>query len=461
MRRFRQTPARRAILGIVALACATAAPAQEQAMRKVRLITLDPGHFHAALVQKYMYADVEPLVHVYAPAAEELSEHLARIESFNSRTEQPTHWRQQVYRGPDFLEKMLTERAGNVVVISGNNARKTDYILRSIEAGLNVLADKPMAITPADFARLQQAFALAQAKGVLLYDIMTERFEITSILQRELARRADLFGVLERGSAAQPAIRNESVHYFSKRVAGAPLRRPQWFFDVRQQGEALVDVATHLVDLVQWQAFPEVALQPNDVQVTDARRWNTPLTREQFRAVTGAEHFPAYLHPDVQEGVLQVASNGELTYSLRGVHARVRAEWRFEAPAGSGDTHYSLMRGTKASLVIRQGEEQQYKPVLYIERAPGVDAAAHDAAMQAAMTSLQAAYPGVAVRRAGEAWAVSVPDRYNVGHEAHFAQVTESYLRYLRAGRLPEWEVPNMLTKISTIMQAFQLSRPK
>jgi hypothetical protein len=33
-----------------------------------RLITLDPGHFHAALVQKFMYADVDPLVHVYAPA---------------------------------------------------------------------------------------------------------------------------------------------------------------------------------------------------------------------------------------------------------------------------------------------------------------------------------------------------------------------------------------------------------
>lgn len=30
----------------------------------VRLITLDPGHFHAALLQKFMYADVDPLVRV-------------------------------------------------------------------------------------------------------------------------------------------------------------------------------------------------------------------------------------------------------------------------------------------------------------------------------------------------------------------------------------------------------------
>ena len=47
-----------------------------------------------------------------------------------------------------------------------------------------------------------------------------------------------------------------SVHHFSKIVAGAPLKRPQWFFDVRQQGEGIVDVTTHLVDLVQWEAFP-------------------------------------------------------------------------------------------------------------------------------------------------------------------------------------------------------------
>jgi len=33
---------------------------------EVKLITLDPGHFHAALVQKIMYSQVDPAVHVYA-----------------------------------------------------------------------------------------------------------------------------------------------------------------------------------------------------------------------------------------------------------------------------------------------------------------------------------------------------------------------------------------------------------
>ena len=36
-------------------------------MAQVRLMTLDPGHFHAALVQKEMYPGVAPRVDVYAP----------------------------------------------------------------------------------------------------------------------------------------------------------------------------------------------------------------------------------------------------------------------------------------------------------------------------------------------------------------------------------------------------------
>ncbi len=38
-------------------------------------------------------------------------------------------------------------------------------------------------------------------------------------------------------------------------------------------------------------------------------------------------------------------ANGEFTYSLRGVHAKVSVKWAFEAPAGAGDTHDSLLRG--------------------------------------------------------------------------------------------------------------------
>jgi predicted dehydrogenase len=424
-----------------------------------RLITLDPGHFHAALVQKFMYPDVNPLVHVYASGNDDLAEHLKRIERFNSRTNNPTHWQEKVYTGSDFMEKMLTEKAGNVVVISGNNTRKTEYILRSVQAGLNVLADKPMVITPNELPRLRRAFSVAAANHVLLYDIMTERFEITTLLQRELSRQPALFVELAKGTPAAPSVVMESVHNFSKIVAGATLKRPTWFFDVRQNGEGIVDVSTHLVDLVQWESFPEQALHPHNVVMLRARRWATPITRKQFKQLTGAETFPDFLKADIKNSVLEVYANGEFTYRLRGIHAKVSVAWNYEAPSGGGDTHYSMMRGTKASLVIRQGPEQQFKPVLYIEKVGRTSGAAFETALKAAVETLQVKYPGVGFQRDGRSWRITVPEKYDVGHEAHFAQVTENYLHYLRGGKLPDWEVPNMITKYTTIMKAYKASR--
>ena len=58
----------------------------------MQLITLDPGHFHAALVQKFMLPGVSPEVRVFAPAGDDVDQHLKRIESFNARADNPTHW---------------------------------------------------------------------------------------------------------------------------------------------------------------------------------------------------------------------------------------------------------------------------------------------------------------------------------------------------------------------------------
>src|SRR5689334_18832542 len=72
---------------------------QTTTRKPVQLITLDPGHFHAALVQKIMYADVDSIVHVYAPAGNDLQLHLKRIDNYNSRNEDPTRWKEEVYTG--------------------------------------------------------------------------------------------------------------------------------------------------------------------------------------------------------------------------------------------------------------------------------------------------------------------------------------------------------------------------
>jgi predicted dehydrogenase len=425
---------------------------------QVKLITVDPGHFHAALVQKRMYEQVSPDVHVYAPAGPDCQQHLARIDSYNSRTAKPTAWNEIVYTGPDFFEKMLAEKAGNVVVLSGNNRKKAEYISRSVNSGFNILADKPMIIDPADFPALKAAFDVAKGKGLLIYDIMTERFEVTTILQKLLSANESVFGHIKPGSRDEPAVTKISVHYFSKVVSGTPLIRPAWFFDVTQQGEGIVDVTTHLVDLIQWECFPEQILKIEDINMISARRWPTLISKDEFKGVTGLDNFPDYLSGDIKDGKLNVFSNGEMVYQIKGIFAKVSVEWKYQAPPGGGDTHYSIMHGTECDLVIKQGAAENFVPTLYVENIRNKSLKDFKAKLKEAVSTMP--YDSLGIEEASaNSLKINIPTKYRVGHEEHFGQVTAKFLAFMKEGKLPEWEVPCMITKYYTTTSALKMAR--
>jgi predicted dehydrogenase len=405
-----------------------------------------------------MYDEVDSVVHVYAPGGSDLQLHLDRINAYNTRNESPTHWKEEVYTGADFFEKMIAEKKGNVVVLSGNNQKKTDYIFNSLKNGLSVFADKPMVIDSKGFELLKEAFEVAKKNDLLLYDIMTERFEITTMLQRELSMIPEIFGELEKGTPDNPAITKESVHHFHKFVSGNILTRPAWFMDVSQQGEGIVDVMTHLVDLVQWECFPEQVIDyTKDISINTAKRWTTDMKLSEFKAITKLDSFPSYFDKNiVNDTVLHVYSNGEINYTIRGIHAKTSVIWNYKSPEGTGDTHYSIMRGSKANLIIRQGREESYKPVLYIE--PVNTDTAYANVLAEKFKIISAKFPGVELYKTAKEWSVKLPERLTEGHEAHFARVTEKFLDYLKNKNIPEWEVPNMLAKYYTTTKALEIA---
>ena len=427
--------------------------------KPVRLITLDPGHFHAALVQKSMYNDIDSVVHVYAPPGPDVQSHLDKINAYNAREKDPTHWIESVYTGPDYLQKMIAAKAGNTVILAGNNREKTNYILQSLQAGFHVLGDKPMVIDDKAFGLLRQAFDTAAAHQLVLYDIMTERYEITSILQRELAALPAVYGAQEKGSPAKPGIEASSVHRWYKYVSGNALTRPAWFFDVTQQGEGIVDVMTHLVDLVQWGCFPDQTLDyTKDIEVDKARHWTTNLTLSEFKTITKLDSFPGFLKKDLaHDTLLKVYANGEINYRLKGVYVRTTATWTYKAPPGADDSYSSLMRGSKANLVIRQDSAQQYHPTLYIE--PTVFSLPYEATLTSEFKALEAKYPGISLKKEGARWEILIPDHYKEGHEAHFARVTEKFLGFVKDRNMPAWEVPNMIAKYYTTTKGLALAR--
>jgi len=212
-----------------------------------------------------------------------------------------------------------------------------------------------------------------------------------------------------------------------------------------------------LVDLVQWECFPDIGLDyKKDIHVDKAKRSATIITPAQFKQSTQLDNFPDYLQQYVKDGALNVYANGSIDYTIKGVHVRVAVTWNFEAPSGGGDTHYSIVKGTKANLVIRQGAEQQYKPVLYIE--PFDNSLAYEQSLTAAINLLEKKYVGLSLKKLGNGWEVIIPAKYELNHEACFAEVTKRYLDYLQKGKMPTWEVPNMLAKYYTTIEGLRIA---
>lgn len=428
---------------------------------EVRLITLDPGHFHAALFQKEMIPGVARRVHIYAPAGPDLVAHLNRVTAFNTRAANPTAWELEVHAAPDFFARLLAERPGNVVVISGQNRGKIDRIEAVVRAGLHTLSDKPWIIEAEELPALARTLEAARAARVAAWDAMTQRYEISCIVQKELVNDEAVFGTPLTGSEREPAVYMESVHFVKKEVAGAPLLRSPWFFDPRQQGEPLADVGTHLVDLVQWTLSSEKALDyRRDLAVSQGTRDLIRLTREQFKGVTGLADFPEFLHGAVRDGQLDYVTKNTVNYTLRGVHVKLDVVWDYEAPPGVKDTELAVFRGSRARVEVRQGRAENFVPEVYVVPNRPDERAAIERALRARLQRLDVTLPGLALHRADQGFRVAIPAPLRTSHEAHFAVLVGQFLTYQREpDTIPAWEAPFMLAKYYVTTEGVRLGR--
>jgi predicted dehydrogenase len=428
---------------------------------KIKLITLNPGHFHAALIQKYPIDQLDTTVYVYGKKGTELDAHLSLIHSYNQRTVNPTHWNEIVYTGNDFFKKMLQNKKGNVIVLAGNNKGKTDYIEKSVGAGLNVLADKPMAINSSGFLQLKKAFQVAKQKQVLICDIMTERYDVLNILQRTIMQDTLLFGSLLLGTKDEPSVIMESIHSFYKEVSGKPLIRPAWYYDTEQQGEGIVDVTTHLIDLAHWKCFPDISLDyKKDIRLIKAEHWPTKISTSEFQKSTAQTGFPDYLKKYVKDSVLNVFANGSISYQVRNVNVKVMVIWNFEAPKGSGDIQKTIIRGSKATLMILQDKAQAFIPTLYVQKADNVTEADFQQNLKFLLLRLRGIYPEVTLSTENNGIEIIVPEKYKTGHEANFSAVVTKFIHYLdKSQGIPAWEIPNMIAKYYITTTALKMAQ--
>lgn len=390
-------------------------------MPPTRLLTVDPGHFHAALVQKTMLPGVDPVALVHATPGPDLDAHLTRIAAFNSRAKNPTSWDLRVISGSEPDLHALREQA-DVVILAGRNRHKIRRIHAALSAGFHVLADKPWILTPEDLPLLRECLRLARQSGLVATDILTERHEVSSLLQCELVNQSDLIGTIER-------IEMTSVHGLIKTVSGAPLRRPLWFFDLAEQGEALTDLGIHLVDLVQWMLRPNQEIALEELAIQSAYRWPTELTRDDFERITGKRDFPTWTEEHRRGDRLLYPGNHRLEYTLGGVPVHLEIRWDRECP--HGDSHHARIQGSLASVEIRQGPEEGHRPEVYV--------VPRDVTHPAVRYPLPSERPG---------------------HEDHFAAVARQFLHDLNnPTAVPPWEDSYTLARYWVTTQGAALAR--
>jgi predicted dehydrogenase len=379
------------------------------------LIVINPGHFHAALTLREMHPDLNKEVYVYAEEGADLKSFIRLVKSFNYRKDNPTSWDLHVYAGDDFLERAVAEAKGDIAIFAGKNSRKIHYIKAMHSAEIKVLSDKPLTINQRGVNILKELLI----DGAEIDDIMTERHEDTSILQKKLMADKDIFGELViRGD--EPAIVKESVHHLFKNVNGVPLVRPAWYFDVNVQGEGIVDVTTHLIDLIQWMLCDGEEIDfESDYELCEAKRWHTDVPLEKFALITKQKKFQREIMGKVQDDVLKLYSNGEFIYKLRGVPVKLSVIWALEAPEGGGDTHYSIMRGSKSDLIIEQGPQTGNKPELFVQPHGDIDSIE---------ALLKAANEGIEIVREGERLRLELPDELRTSHEEHFGSVRDDFI---------------------------------
>lgn len=427
----------------------------------LRLVTVDPAHFHAAQMHAGPLAGFARDAYVYAPVGRDLAGFWNAVSGLTVRSTAPDHWRFHMYAGDDFFSRMLRERPGQVVMLSGRNQRKIEYLRASVNAGLHVLADKPWIIEAADLPKLEAALSEADHKGVIAYDCMTQRFDIAYQLQRELVNEAEVFGVREPGSPERPAVEMSSSHFLLKTLNGVPNLRPAWYFDIAQQGEALADVGTHVVDLAHWTLFPNQELDyKKDIRLLAAKRWPTTLTSAEYQRVTGEPGFPAYLNQALRDGQLDYYTNNTLLYTAQGIHIALEVTWEYESRKGDRDSMLAIYRGGLAEVAVRAGKEQNYLPEVDVTPRRPTDTARVRKALDARLAALNGRYPGLTMREEGGRLRVIIPQALRVNDVEYFLLLAQRFAGFIRQpDTLPAWEKSHMMTKYYVTTHGVELAR--
>ena len=226
---------------------------------------------------------------------------------------------------------------------------------------------------------------------------MTERFEITSVLQRELVNDPAVFGEPVAGHAGgarrvhgERAPPDEGGGGSAQHPAGVVLRHRA------SRARASTTSARTWSTSCSGPCFRTRRIDyRRDVKVLAAQRWPTDDPRSRLPA---RDRRSRRSRPRCQRTSRTARSSTtatrSVTYRLRGTHVTLNVIWDWEAPEGGGDTHFARYRGALSAIEVRQTRADGFRPELYVVAGDAARRRSVRAALERKIAALQRTYPG-------------------------------------------------------------------
>jgi predicted dehydrogenase len=251
------------------------------------------GFRHGHIMGLYNSASTHPRVKVVA-ACEEDPETVQAIRSAG-----------KVKLTHDNYEKMLAEVECDAIAVGDYFAKRGPVIIRALESGKHVIADKPICTSLDDLSRIEHLSREKKRVVGCLLDL----------------RESGAFRAMRRiiGDGAIGEVQTVLV------TAQHPLNyanRPKWYFEEGKHGGTINDIAVHAIDLIPWMTGRKLT------EVTAARAWNVRL-REHPKFQDAAQF---YLRLDNNGSVF-----GDVSYlSPDGLAYSAPQYWRVTVHGASG-----------------------------------------------------------------------------------------------------------------------------
>jgi predicted dehydrogenase len=166
------------------------------------------------------------------------------------------------YLAADF-DRMLRERRPDVVIVTTVDATHHDYLIRAMEAGCDVITEKPMTT---DAAKCRQILDTCRRTGRRCRVTFNYRYSPPRSQVKELLMSGEIGDVL-----------SVDFHWLLNTHHGADYFR-RWHAEKRNSGGLLVHKSTHHFDLVNWW----LGAVPVSVMATGKREFYTPAMAQRL-----------------------------------------------------------------------------------------------------------------------------------------------------------------------------------